>query len=122
MTTEHMDLEAEAAMLEALRRDVNALPARLARAREIERDATARAEASVAAHQGQLAQHRVELDGLTEKHKVECADRERELRARESAVAERERELEAKQQRVIERERWVEHRAADLTNRLRGAA
>jgi hypothetical protein len=117
-----MDPAAEAALLESLANDLRALPARLARARETERQATAKAKLAEAKHAVVLSAHQAEIDRLDEQHRQKCADRERELRARESALAERERELAAERQRVIERERWVEHRAADLNNRLRGAA
>jgi uncharacterized protein (DUF3084 family) len=112
----------ETEMLEALANDLRALPARLARAREIEREADAKAKLAEAKHAVVLSAHQTELDRLSDKHKAECADRDRVLRGREAALVAREREVAERDQRATARMRDAENRAADLTNRLRGAA
>jgi hypothetical protein len=82
-------------------------------------DRAAKAEAALveaaAGHEQRLAELSAAQVSQHQKRKDEIA--------RGKAALEGERaELQAERQRVIERERWVEHRAADLTNRLRGAA
>jgi predicted glycoside hydrolase/deacetylase ChbG (UPF0249 family) len=117
-----MDPEAEAAMLEALARDLAAMPARIKRAREVEQTAIDAANKQ----RGQLALERQEhdrfIDDSTAKHQAKCAERERELRVRESALAERERAADEKFQRGVAMIRTAEARAADLGNRERSSA
>jgi hypothetical protein len=108
----------ETEMLEALRRDVNALPARLKRVRDLEREVNDREKAAAAAHHGAM----VELDGLTAAHEAKCAEREHGLANREAALVERERTVEEKAQRAEATMRMAEMRAADLSNRLHGHA
>jgi hypothetical protein len=71
-------------------------------------------EAAVA-HEQRLAELSAAQVSQHQKRKDEIA------RGKAALEAER-RELDAERQRVSDRERWVEHRAADLNNRLRGAA
>lgn len=70
----------------------------------------------------ELAGHKAGLDELSAGQQAEHSARLQEITRRGAALAERERALEAERQRVEARERWVEQRAADLSNRLRGAA
>jgi hypothetical protein len=122
MTTEHMDLEAEAAMLEALVRDVHALPGRISRARQIAQEADAKAKAAELAHHGALSAHRLAMDEVTARQVVEHESRKRELAVQSAELAERERAVEEKDQRATARLRDAENRAADLSNRLHGHA
>jgi hypothetical protein len=94
-----MDPEAEAAMLEALRRDVNALPARISRARQIARGAEDAAKAAQLAHHGALAAHRVAMDEVTARQVAEHEARKKELAVQSAELAERERSLETESRR-----------------------
>jgi hypothetical protein len=124
MTTEHtpMDPEAEAALIEQLRNDVNALPGRLARFRQIERDAIAAKEAAVAAHRVELAAHKAAIDEAVAKHRAECAARDTELRGRESNVAAAEQALLDQSRKLALREQYLENRLSDMGNRIRAGA
>lgn len=68
------------------------------------------------------AAHEKHLSAMTSRQVAEHEARKKELAAQSAELAERERNLEAESRRVYDRERWVEQRAADLSNRLRGAA
>ena len=114
--TEHDEL------FEQLANDLRAMPARIKRAKEIEQQAVDAANRARGAQIAERAGHQAAIDEADAAHRAKCAEREHGLANREAAVSERERQVEVERQRVVERERWVEHRAADLTNRLRGAA
>jgi hypothetical protein len=121
-TPKYLDLEAETEMLEALARDLAAMPARIKRAREIAQEADDKAKERWAVNRAELAGHKAGLDELSARQQEEHSARLQEITRREAALAERERALDAERQRIIERERWIEHRAADLSARLHGAA
>jgi hypothetical protein len=125
MTTEvkhYMDPESEAETLTALARDLAAMPARLKRAREMERDATDKATAAVEAHRVEAAAHQAAIAEAESAHREKCAKDKDEIARARAAVETERRELHAERLRIIDREKWVEHRAADLGQRARGVA
>jgi chromosome segregation ATPase len=84
---------------------------------EVDRCNKARGElvAAASAHEQRLAELSAAQVNQHQKRKDEIARGKSALEGERRALA-------AERRRVTERERWVEHRAADLTNRLRGAA
>jgi hypothetical protein len=116
----YMDAETEAETLTALARDLAAMPARIARAREMEREATDKAAAAQEVHRVEAAAHAAAIDEAVARHKAEVAKREREIVNRENALIIREREVQGEWARVSAKEHAVNNRALDLNNRLHG--
>jgi hypothetical protein len=73
-----------------------------------------------AGHAAEVAAHKAALNELSEKHKAECAARERELRVMQAHAAETLREGQALIRRATDHEATLANKAADLRNRYPG--